>query len=85
MDGLEEVAVEKIRQSFLLRSFKFGIPCLSSNKTLISGFIKNPLVKIFTIIYSSSSQICNKNDVYSSFLNLGDTLKIVFKINIPQH
>ena len=82
MDGLEEVAVEKIRQSFLLRSFKFGIPCLSSNKTFISGFIKNPLVKIFTIIYSSSSQICNKNDVYSSFLNLGDTLKIVFDLAV---
>lgn len=40
---------------------------------------------MFTIIYSSSSQICNKNDVYSYFLNLGDTLKTVFKINIPQH
>lgn len=38
---------------------------------------------MFTIIYSSSSQICNKNDVYSYFLNLGDTLKTVFKI--PQH
>ena len=41
--GLEEVAVEKIRQSFLFRSFKFGIPCLSSNKTSISGFIKKTL------------------------------------------
>ena len=45
LDGLEEVAVEKIRQSFLFRSFKFGIPCLSSNKTSISGFIKKPFGK----------------------------------------